>query len=330
VDEKGTWTRSKGPIVLTTRQAERLVQTGFPGKRVIDLQNLAGGLSNSNFRVQLDSRDEPVVLRIYERNPEACQKEFDLLNHVRRTVPVPDVFHAEPDGLEEVGPFVLMQYVEGITFRQLKRTRDTQALGEAAHSVGKTLAEIGKYKFSKPGDVGAGAQVVGPFIEGPDPLLQFFEQCLADPTFRSRTTEESRGKLHELAHAWAPRMRCLDNERSLVHGDFNSPNILVKQVNGRWEVSAILDWEFAFSGSPLCDVGNFLRYERIGRPVLEPFFSRSFEENGGWLPEGWKRLARIIDLASLCEFLTREMLPADVVIEVLALVQATIEDRDPV
>jgi hypothetical protein len=224
---------------------------------------------------------------------------------------------------------MLMQYVAGITFRQLKRTRDTQAIGEAAHSVGKTLAEIGKYRFPEPGRFGAGAQVVGPMIEGPDPLLQFFEQCISDSTFRSRTTEKSRGQLHELVHAWAPRMHCLNAERSLVHSDFNSPNIMVKQVDGRWEVSAIIDWEFAFSGPPLFDVGNFLRYERKGRPVLEPFFSRSFEENGGWLPEGWKRLARIIDLTSLCEFLTREVLPTDVVTEVLELVQATIEDRDP-
>ena len=33
---------------------------------------------------------------------------------------------------------------------------------------------------------------------------------------------------------------------------------------GRWAVAAVLDWEFAVSGSPLADVGHFLRYERKG------------------------------------------------------------------
>ena len=35
---------------------------------------------------------------------------------------------------------------------------------------------------------------------------------------------------------------------------------------GRWKVAAVLDWEFAISGSPLADLGSFLRYERTARP----------------------------------------------------------------
>jgi hypothetical protein len=47
----------------------------------------------------------------------------------------------------------------------------------------------------------------------------------------------------------------------------------------------VLDWEFAFLGSPLLDVGHFLRYERAARPLREPHLSRGFLEDGGKLPE---------------------------------------------
>jgi aminoglycoside phosphotransferase (APT) family kinase protein len=66
----------------------------------------------------------------------------------------------------------------------------------------------------------------------------------------------------------------------LVHNDFGNRNILVRQENGKWGVAAILDWEFAFSGSPLLDVGHFLRYERRGAPLREPHFSQGFVEHG--------------------------------------------------
>jgi fructokinase len=94
-------------------------------------------------------------------------------------------------------------------------------------------------------------------------------------------------------------------------------------------VTAVLDWEFATSGSPLTDVGHFLRYECVSRPVAEPHFSEGYLQTGGKLPDGWRRLARVVDLIALCESLTHDELPHDIVAELVELVRATVEDRDP-
>ena len=40
-------------------------------------------------------------------------------------------------------------------------------------------------------------------------------------------------------------------EKNLVHADFDPANILVSEVNGKIEVSGILDWEFSLL-APLC------------------------------------------------------------------------------
>jgi len=37
-------------------------------------------------------------------------------------------------------------------------------------------------------------------------------------------------------------------------------------------VVAVLDWEFAVSGSSLADLGNFLRYERASQSLAERIF----------------------------------------------------------
>jgi fructokinase len=91
-------------------------------------------------------------------------------------------------------------------------------------------------------------------------------------------------------------------------------------------VAAIIDWEFAFSGSPLVDVGHFLRYERAACPLREPEFSLAFIENGGTLPNDWRKLVKLIDLTALCEMLTRDSLPEDVASEVVGLVRSTLEE----
>jgi aminoglycoside phosphotransferase (APT) family kinase protein len=76
-------------------------------------------------------------------------------------------------------------------------------------------------------------------------------------------------------------------EASLVHGDFNSPNIFVRHERGSWRVAAILDWEFAFAGSILCDIGNMLRYERPTQSRYEPHFSRGLLDEGWRAPDDW-------------------------------------------
>ena len=113
------------------------------------------------------------------------------------------------------------------------------------------------------------------------------------------------------------------NDQRLVHGDFRKQNILVRPDGNAWTVSAILDWECAFTGSQMFDVALFLRYERPEQPVAEPSFSRGFLDGGGRLCDDWRDAIRVVDLESLCRSLTAEYLPPDVEREIVDLVTAT-------
>ena len=113
-----------------------------------------------------------------------------------------------------------------------------------------------------------------------------------------------------------------------AHGDFGKRNLLVRSTAGQWGVAAVLDWEFAAAGTPLTDLGHFLRYERESWPVAEPHFSDGYLEEGGKLPQNWRQLARLIDLTALSESLIRDDLPDTVVTELVELVHATVENRE--
>lgn len=239
-------------------------------------------------------------------------------------VPVPEVLFANFTKTD-LPPFAILTFIEGISLRELKRAGNRDAIAQAAQSSGAFLAAVGGFTFSKSGWLSSGLSVTAPLLEGSDPLPRFVDLCLASPHLQRRVAPEIRSRVHELVWSWTPRLRELDSEKSLVHCDFGLRNLLVSQEHGRWRVAGLLDWEFAVSGTPLIDVAHFLRYEVKGRPQLEPHFSRGFLESGGFLPQDWRQLSRVIDLSALVDTLIRPELPADVEKEIVELIRATVE-----
>jgi aminoglycoside phosphotransferase (APT) family kinase protein len=216
-----------------------------------------------------------------------------------------------------------MSFVEGISFLELKRAGDRDAIAQAARAAGGVLAAIGSFTFDRPGWLAPGPSVGAPLLDGADPLPRFVDVCLANGDAVRRVPSELRERTHSWIWSLAPGLEAVSAEARLVHGDFNRRNLLVSPAGGDWGVAAVLDWEFAVSGSPLADVGSFLRYERDDRPLAEPHFSESYRAAGGVLPDGWRTLARALDLAALCESLTHASLPPDVETDLVELVRAT-------
>ena len=327
--EQARWMRAEPRRSLPAPLLERVVNAAFPRCSVLSSEPLGDGKRNANFKLQLDPAPGQVVLRIYEHDASLCQKEVDLMRLVRSTVPVPEVIYAEPHGWGDLPPFTFTRWIEGITFKDLKHSGDAEAIAQAAQAAGETLAAIGRFRFPKPGWLAPGPTVASPLLQGVDPMPRFIDICLAAENLQRRMLDQLRDRTHTLVWSWAPQLAALDHEASLVHGDFNKRNLLLRCAGGRWTVAAVLDWEFAVSSSPLADLGSFLRYERAARPVAEPHFSEGYVRAGGRLPHDWRRLARLLDLVALCESLTHDELPDDVIDELVELVRATIEDRDP-
>lgn len=323
------WLRAEPRRTLPADLVDRIVHTAFPRSHVSSVRPLTEGWRNANFKLSLDGGPESLVLRIYEHDASLCQKEADLIRLVGDSVPVPEVIHVESKGWEDIPPFALVSCVEGITFRDLKRGGNSVAITQAASSAGETLAAIGHKVFSKPGWLGPGPSVIGPLVEGADPIPRFVDVCLESANLQRRLPADLRDRIHSLIWSWAPQFAELNQETRLVHGDFGKRNLLVRCIGGRWLVVAVLDWEFAVSGSPLADIGHFLRYERNSRPLAEPYFSEGYLRAGGKLPQHWRQLARLIDFANICGSLTHEDLFDEVVIELVGLVRATVENRDP-
>ena len=316
---------------------QQLIAAAFPTRRIAGCEPLPGGLINSNFKIHFEGDFDPIVLRVYRDGPAACKKELAVYNLIKNTVPVAEILYADSGRLDGSPAFAVVEYVEGITFQQLKRTNDLAAIQQAATSAGKTLAAIGRFQFSAPGDLivqkarrklteetTAELTIGDKFIDGPDPIPRLLDRFLASPVLQRRADTKLIDCLHNFIWSHASTLPLTNDDRSLVHNDFGNRNILVREENGTWRVAAVLDWELAFSGSPLLDVGHFLRYERNAQPLREPYFSRAFVEHGGRLPDNWQLIVKLIDLTGLVECLTHEQLPDDVEAELFDLIHSTL------
>ena len=306
----------------------RLVSAAFPQRQIIHAEHLTGGRINTNLKLTFSTGEPPAVLRLHKKGSAVCAKETQVIELIKSTVPVPEIFYVDSEGVDGCGPFSIIEFVEGLTFQQLKRTGNLEAIHQAASSVGATLAAIGRYSFLKPGSLVVTnknqLEIGDPFTRTMDPVPEILDIILESDLARQRLGVEFTRRVHDFMRAWAPSLPDITNVSQLVHSDFGNRNILVKEVNGKWQVAAVLDWEFAFSGSALLDVGNFLRYDSAGQPLREPFFSRSFVEHGGELPENWREVVRVIDLTALVECLSHDYLPDDVVSEIIHLIKQTL------
>ena len=244
------WVRREPRRSLPAPDLERIVRTAFPRGQVAEIQSLGDGMRNSNFKFRFDSSPDWFVLRIYEHDPSLCRKELDLMRLVAGAIPSTGNNSCEPAGSSNFPPFTLSRFVDGISFRDLRRGGDLDSIAQASYSAGETLAAIGRFTFEKPGWLAPGPTVGRRSSKDAthSPVLSIY-------AFRPRIFKGASlgfaARAHTLAWSCAPQFSSLENENHLVHGDFNKRNVLVSQKCGDWSVAAILDWEFAVSGTPL-------------------------------------------------------------------------------
>ena len=323
VGEKSGWVTAGRRIPIDVSDVERLLEPWRGTRRVAIATLLDGGLMNRNYRVRVGEDD--VVLRFYDRDPRACAKEVALLNAVQGRLPAPRVLYAAPHAAP--APFVVLEFVDGISLRDLKRTGDRSATVDAAHSAGLVLAALAS--VSPTAFVHLATDVApSEVFDGPNFNARLIDHFLASPHLQERIGASTVMRVRDFAWRHDEGLAAAHFPSAIAHGDFNSANILVRPHAGRWTVAAVLDWEFAFAGSMAYDIGNFLRYERSSSPWFEPGFSRGLVDGDVELPSDWRTTARVADLSALCELLTRPEMPTHVADEVRGLVLATLDGAD--
>jgi aminoglycoside phosphotransferase (APT) family kinase protein len=265
---------------------------------------LSGGYRNRNTLVAT-ATGERFVLRQYLEpdGSHAGAIEAALLARLTGRVPVPEVVAADLDGAATGRPTLLCRFVPGVLLKTALAGSPGSA-SELGRGVGRTLAAIGALTFDGPGAF-VDASLRTSDREMPRALPDFVARCLSSGPAASVLAADEQAAIVLLAEAAQAHVDAMPKVSQLVHSDFNAKNLLVREHAGSWTVAAVLDWEFAFSGSPLFDIGNMLRFPEDLPAGFAQAFVGGFAEGGGLLPDDWREISLALDLFALADLLTR-------------------------
>jgi aminoglycoside phosphotransferase (APT) family kinase protein len=223
-------------------------------------------------------------------------------------------------------PYLVYKWIEGITLNECRRQTPPAELLSVAEPLGRFLADVAN--FSLADDLNGATNDVH---EGQSPmelLLSANEEALLHGLARKRLGAALADAMWSRLDASAVRLCGLDPAASLVHGDLGGRNILVAlDEDGGWRISGLIDWEAAFSGSSLWDVGSLFRYPRRYSETFRQRFERGYRDAGGALPEDWLRIARLLDATRLVATLNEERELPVVFAECRELIEEVVTER---
>lgn len=291
---KASWEKSSSDIPLSQTLLSRMVAPLFPNKKIESFDLLSPGLANTNIRFKVSNLDEYFVLRIYARNQNALTQELLLSKLLKNLVPLPEFLYAGKNLSDQV--YAIQRWIKGKPMYMLFNKISLSEVQIVAQEVAKALANIASHTFPKGGFFKDSLDIVA--FESPEnqhPFVTYIKHCLFEQYSGKWLGEEFAERIWKFI---------LEHQSSfpsqepacLVHGDFNLDNILIDE--NTFKVAGILDWEFAFSGSYLFDIGTLFRFE-VPKPFEEYFIETYQVEANMTFPDTWHKMIKLQDLSNL-------------------------------
>ena len=319
-----TWGRRSEIVRLDEATITEMIKPALAGKKLATAEILSSGHANTNYKLRFVDTDEMFVLKLYTRDYMACQKDISIFEALKNLVPLAQLVYAEPSSDYFSFPYSLVQWVDGRLLDDELAGQDGVKVAEFAYDIGATLAVIGSYRLAGPGLLDQNLEIVLPFTSVSQSWYSFLQNCLFEGHAGRQLGNDLTEQLWQFVKQNVAHLNALPVENALIHADFKGANILVGQKAAKWQVRAVLDWEFAYAGTPLSDVGTLLRHSARFNPAFEPNFVKGFVEQGGKLPDNWRLISRSLDLLNLCDLLNRPQLDETMKAEVRQLVVSTI------
>jgi hypothetical protein len=216
-----------------------------------------------------------------------------------------------------------MEFVDGDRFDLALQGMSEADVQQASASAGAALASIHDFGFERAGLFGPGLEVVSPMGGSWLPMVERGMSDGGRP--RERVGAELADRLLRLIDAQGHRLEPQWSQARLLHCDYKPWNMLARQSPSGWHVTAVLDWEFAAAGPPLCDFGIYLRYADRHPSAYTTAFVDGYRDAGGTVPDDAARLCRLVDLVNVCTFLERPEDDAAITQEMQRVILATLE-----
>ncbi len=276
----------------------------YGSARILESSILSGGFANTNYKLVVEGQPAPVVLRLPQKNIRTFPTEIAVLKRVESFIPVPSVLFADTSSEQ---PYAIVSWIEGIRLSEVLGIISQNEAESIGYQLGQILQKIHAVDLGRSGFFDHNFQFLREFESLGSESLAYLRMFLVNTKVRERVDIRVLDQIDFLLKQYEYELKSLSPCNRLIHSDFNPKNILVRKLDSSWQVTGILDWEFAFSGTPFNDLGNFLRFEEELPVGLAEAFLNGYISERSPLSRNWHQLSKLLDLISMFQFLSAEL-----------------------
>lgn len=291
------WERFKAHVDLDKDKIKKLLSP-YCNDPIDNFLLLSEGCANTNYKVTFQNDRAPIVIRIYMREKSALKREVAIHRLVADKIPVPEHYYFDDSCQLYPYAYSILEWIDGKLMREIVLSKNEQAISEILFEAGQYLDVLRKIKFDKGGFFDEKLSVI-PFTQE-EKYLPYVLTLLKESVVKNSLGNTLLNSVRNLVEQNSHILPDLD-DANLTHSDYDPANIMVKQIDGRWKIASVLDWEFAYSGTYLMDMGLMLRYSHKLPKYYEEKFIDGIQSNGFQLPKAWKRQAKLMDLLCLLQ-----------------------------
>jgi aminoglycoside phosphotransferase (APT) family kinase protein len=186
-------------------------------------------------------------------------------------VPVPEVLAADDSGRLGRWRFLIAEYIDGTTWRDLRPQLTAEEVVAAHEQLAVALVAVQALDFRAFGELGTGGKP--PVGQGLLPALhERAELRIGDGRWRA--------SFHELLDREA-LLFADEAVATLTHDDLHHGNLLFRRGRDRWRLVGILDWDKAWAGPPESDVARMAFWDDMTGPGFWQSYRRHVPASEG-------------------------------------------------
>ncbi|MBD3253160.1 phosphotransferase [Candidatus Pacearchaeota archaeon] len=251
--------------------------------RVLKIHKISEGFSHFNFEADINKEPKKAIVRFSNNEKEEydlAKEKFIIELLLKNDIPAPRILFFHDDCM-------ILEKLKGIRLDTIWNSISKPERLDIVKKLGRLLKKIHKIKFKNFGKITKKGIISNKGFEfkkigNKANYSPFLRECLSlfgEDFFRllsyKHLSTEFVTKFIKVVYT---NLDIIDysGKPTLIHGDFHKSHIFVKKKNNKWEITGIIDFEFARSSSPEYDFiklhrDNFFDDPEILKALIEGY-----------------------------------------------------------
>jgi len=275
---------------------KQIVEREFNAK-ALNIKRINEGYSHFMYDVTLDKEPKEVIVRFsndIKESTSLAKEKYIMDTLAERNIPVPKIYAFDSSNELNKGGYMVMQKLPGKRIDEIWNSLTDKQKEKVTIKIGELLARIHEIKLPSFGQIQEGGKIdtkphfefrkLGEKMKYSLFLRELFDDFFFDISGLLSHKYASPKFISDFVFYILSNLDKIDfnGEPTLLHADYMPGHLFVEEKDGEYEITGLIDFEFALSYAPEYDFiklhrNHFFDDEKLKR-ALEKGYGRAINE----------------------------------------------------